>query len=246
MKLGLKPFVHDSRDLLFSRYRTGAPLPKHPAHFGHENLVQQWDMLGNDQYGDCVWAGAAHETMLWNAMAQRTVTFTTEGVLSDYAACTGFDPHDPATDQGTDMRAAMKYRQKTGIVDAEGNRHKIGAYAWIQPGNYDHFLEAVWLFGACPIGIQVPQSAMDQFNGNKPWSVVSGSPIEGGHYIPGVADRTYPEIVTWARVQPMTRAFYLKYCDAACAVISEEMLSHGKSPEGFDLAALQADLKALG
>ena len=245
MKLGLRPFTQDPRDLKFATYRTGAPLPKRPAHFGHENLVDQWQMLGNDRYGDCVWAGAAHETMLWNAMAGRTVTFTEQGVLSDYAACTGFDPATGANDNGTDMRAAMKYRQKTGVVDAEGVRHKIGAYVWIAPGNYDHFLEAVWLFGACPIGIQVPQSAMEQFQSEKPWEVVAGSPIEGGHYIPGVADRTYPEIVTWARVQPMTRAFYLKYCDAACAVISEEMLVNGKSPEGFDLAALRGDLARL-
>lgn len=245
MKLGLKPFVHDARDLEFRRYRTGAPLPKHPATFGHEGLIKSWEMLGNDQFGDCVWAGAAHETMLWNAMAGRTVTFTREGVLSDYAACTGFDPKTGRNDNGTDMRAAMKYRQKVGVVDADGKRHKIGAYLWIQPGNFEHFLEAVWLFGACPIGIQVPQSAMDQFNRNQPWSVVAGSPIEGGHYIPAVADRTYPEVVTWAKIQPMTKAFYLKYCDTACAIISEEMLTNGKSLEGFDLAALQADLKAL-
>ncbi len=245
MKFGLKPFIPSILDLQFSAYRTTGPLPKHPAHFGHEALVKQWQMLGNDQFGDCVWAGAAHETMLWNAMRGITVPFNDQCVLSDYSAVTGFNPNDPNSDQGTDMRDAMKYRQKTGIVDANGNRHKIGAYVWIQPGNYDHFLEAVWLFGACPIGISVPQSAMDQFNRGKPWSVVAGSPIEGGHYIPGVADRTMPEIVTWARVQPMTRAFYLKYCDTACAIISEEMLTSGKSLEGFDLAALQRDLNAL-
>jgi hypothetical protein len=35
--------------------------------------VAHWGMLGNDHYGDCVWAGAAHETMLWNKEAARNV-----------------------------------------------------------------------------------------------------------------------------------------------------------------------------
>jgi len=245
MKLGLRPFKRDARDLWFASYRTGAVLPRKPAHFGHENLIAQWEVLGNDRFGNCVWAGAAHETMLWNAMAGRTVTFTEEGVLSDYSACTGFRADDPDSDQGTDLREAMKYRQKVGVVDAEGTRHKIGAYVWLQPGNYDHFLEAVWLFGACPVGITVPESAMEQFQTERPWEVVAGSAIVGGHYIPAVADRLYPEVVTWGRVQPMTRAFYLKYAEAACAVISEEMLVNGKSPEGFDLEALRGDLAAL-
>lgn len=248
LKLGLKPFKRDKRDLLYAKYRTGTPVPKHPQNFGNEYLIPEdgWGMLGNDKYGNCVWAGAAHETMVWNAAAGRPIPeFNEECVLSDYGAVTGFDPSKPETDQGTDMREAMKYRQSTGIVDANGNRHKIGAYVWIHPGNFDHFLECSWLFGACPIGIQVPQSAMDQFNEGHPWDVVRDSPIEGGHYIPGIGDRAYPEIVTWAKVQFMTRAFYLKYCNAACAVISEEMLASGKSPQGFDLAALQEDLNNI-
>lgn len=250
MKFGLKPFKKDPRDFSYLKYRFGPPLPKHPKAFGHENLIAEgkWGMLGNADRGDCVWAGAAHETMLWNAMAGKPVPeFNDECVLSDYSAVTGFDPNNPdATDNGTDMREAMKYRQNVGIVDASGTRHKIGAYVWLPVGNFEMFLEATWLMGACPIGIQVPRSAMDQFNSGHPWDkTIFNNEIEGGHYIPGVSMRSYAQIVTWARLQNMTKAFYLKYCNAACAVISEEMLASGKSPEGFDLAALMVDLKRL-
>jgi hypothetical protein len=43
----------------------------------------------------------------------------------------------------------------------------------------------------------------------------------------------------------MTPQFYKTYCDEAWAILSPEMLKAGKSLEGFDLASLQADLKAL-
>src|SRR3954453_12473384 len=54
-------------------------IPRPPRTFGHEagpqKLGSGWGMLGNDNYGCCVWAGAAHETMLWNAAADRKVAF---------------------------------------------------------------------------------------------------------------------------------------------------------------------------
>jgi hypothetical protein len=254
MKLGLKPFVPDPRDLKFRSFRTSEPLPKHPASFGHDMLIRKWGMLGNDKYGDCVFAGFAHQVMGWNRVTGKKVAFNDECVLSDYAACTGFNPSDPDSDQGTDMREAAKYFQKTGIVDMKGNRHKIGAYLFISPQNYESFVESIWLFVNAGIGFNFPASAMNQFNQRKPWTVVTKSPIEGGHYVPSVAWRdtildkakeSDPQTVTWSRKQAMSKAFYLKYNMQTMVCISEEMLTEGKSPEGFDLAALQSALRKL-
>ncbi len=246
LKLGLKPLPHDSRDFQFAKFRTAAPLPKRPKTFGHENLIKAWGMLGNDQVGDCVLAGAGHEHMIWNAAAGKPVPkFTDECIISDYSAITGYNPNDPNSDQGTDMRAAAKYRMKTGIIDAAGVRHKIGAYVFIDSSNLDHILEAAYLFGAVALGVDMPQSAMDQFNSGLPWSVVKNSPIEGGHYVPLVANRVDPTIVTWAQLQRVKTAFLKKYCNTAVAYITEEYLAAGKSPEGFDLAALQSHLNSL-
>jgi len=87
---------------------------------------------------------------------------------------------------------------------------------------------------------------MDQFNAGKPWDVVPGSTIEGGHYVPLVAHRENLEVVTWGRVQQMTPAFLERYNDESIVYLSPEMLTAGKSPEGFNLVQLQADLAALG
>ncbi|UFZ05461.1 hypothetical protein LQG66_03855 [Bradyrhizobium ontarionense] len=230
-----------------SDYIDKKALPKPPKQFGHEGLVPaSWGMLGNDRYGDCVWAGAAHETMMWNAEAGRKVAFTDAGVLSDYSAVTGFNPRKPSTDNGTDMQVAASYRRKTGIVDAGGKRHPVAAYLAIEPGNINEHMTAVYLFGAVGIGISFPASAMDQFNAGKPWDVVSRTSIEGCHYIPLVARREQLDVVTWGRLQAMTPRFFQKYNDESVAYVSLEALTKNKSPEGFDAAQLQADLAALG
>ena len=244
MKLGKRPATTDTRDLLFSAYYV-AKLPPHPAKFGHESLVSAWQMLGNDTVGDCVFAGGAHEEMLWCAEGKSPAAFSTASVLSDYSAVTGYTPDDPNSDVGTDVRTALKYRVKTGLLDARGVRHKLGAYLKLEPGDTAHLLEALYLFGAVGIGWQLPDSAQEQFSQGHVWSVVAGAQVEGGHYTPLVAQRTHGEVVTWGRVQAFTTAFYETYCDEAWALLSPEILCGGKSPEGFDLAALTADLKAL-
>jgi len=204
-------------------------------------------MLGNDQYGDCVWAGAAHETMLWNAERGKTVVFDATHVLGDYSKVTGFNPHDPNSDQGTDVHQALNYRRRTGVADQTAVRHKLGAYVALTPGSWTQLLSACYVFSAVGIGIQFPESAMAQFNAGKPWTPVAGSQIEGGHYVPVVGRPTssYVDVVTWGKVQRMSASFYEKYCDEAYAILSTEMLDAGKTLEGFDLGQLQADLAAI-
>jgi hypothetical protein len=263
-KLGKKPATYDKRDLLFARYRTAEALPSHPKHFGHEKLVgaDVWQMLGNgpdntvspgfEGAGDCFFAGGAHETMLWNLENSTQVEFTGANCIADYSAVTGYNPKanlnsqgENPTDKGTDCRVGLKYRQKTGLIDAAGKRHKIGAYVALELGNTKELLEALYLFGVVGIGLKFPDSAMDQFDTGKPWSVVPGPAPTEGHYVPLVAYRTQLEVVTWGRIQKMTTQFYMTYCDEAWAILSPEMLVAGKSLEGFDLAQLQADLSAV-
>jgi hypothetical protein len=250
LPLGKKPATHDRRDIrLQTLLEQTAPLPAPPHRFGHANLYRDdgWSMLGNDRYGDCVFAGAAHETMMTNHLARRTVTFTDEAVLADYGAVTGFTPDNPASDQGTDVRDALKYRQKTGVVDGHGTRHKIGAYVALTPGDWDELMQAVYVFAAVGVGVEFPDSAMDQFDHGEPWDVVDGARIEGGHYIPcmGRSSVGVGGVVTWARRQSVTRAFYEKYADEAWAIVFPEELRAGKTERGFDLAGLNAALAQL-
>lgn len=246
LKLGKLPAVKNSVSLRLRDYLSLVKLPVPPQTVDHEHAVLNWQMLGNDEYGDCVWAGAAHETMMWGKNAGRTIMITTADVLKDYSADTGFNPNNPATDQGTDVAKAAKYRRKTGILDVSGARHKVQAYLAITPGNREELKQAIYLFENVGIGWQLPASAQQQFLNGEPWSVVAGSQIEGGHYTPAVGyDANYVYIVTWAKVQRVEWAFFDKYCDEAITYLSAEMLTNGKSMEGFSASQLQSDLSAL-
>ena len=249
LKLGKLPATYDHRDLLMAKYLDMSKLPKIPDKFGHEDLVPSWGMLGNDNAGSCVWSGAAHETILWTAEGDpATAVFDDTSVLSDYSATTGYSASDPNSDQGTDMHNAMKYRRNTGVLDANGKRHKIAAYVWLEPGNIQHLLAATYLFGAVGVGIQFPNSAMDQFNAGVPWSVVGGSSIEGGHYIPCIANRNNLVVVTWGRTQEMTFGFYQKFSDEAVAMLSiESLINTGplNTIDGINISELVKDLGLL-
>ena len=253
LKLGKLPATVDERDLLFARYVKPAELPTPPAEFGHEKLFRRksWGMLGNDEWGDCAWAGPAHETMLLTKEGGNQAHFTTSRVLSDYSAGTGFDPDagppgaNP-TDRGSNVRDVLGYRRSKGIVDSHGKRHRIKAYVRLDHTNLAEIYQALYLFQVIGIGIEFPSTAIDQFHAGEPWDVVPGATVEGGHYVCCVAKRANIEVVTWGARQQMTESFFRKYCDEAWAYISVENLAAGKTPEGFALAELEADLATLG
>jgi hypothetical protein len=253
LRFGKLPATDDTRDLLFARYVVPAQLPPAPAQFGHENLFppKSWGMLGNDEWGDCAWAGPAHETMLLAKEGHHKVRFTTAGVLSDYSAGTGFDPKagppgSNPTDQGSSVRDVLKYRRSTGVIDSQRKRHKIGAFVKLDPGNLDHIYQAMYLFQIVGIGLKFPDYALDQFHHGQPWDIVPGAPKpKEGHYVCCVARRKNIDVVSWGALQEMTEAFFKKYCDEAWTYMSSENLAKGVNPDGFKLDELKKDLASL-
>jgi hypothetical protein len=259
LKTGKAAPTLDVRDALFTEFATVAKLPRIPTQFGNEDVIDsnKWGMLGNGPddsvapgfggAGNCVFAGAAHETMLWRRVsAKRAVRFTGAEAIQDYGKVTGYVLGDPRTDNGTVVREALRYRQKTGVLDHAGSRHKIGAYLQLEPGNEAHVKAATYLFDAVGVGFAFPVSADSQFAQGKPWTVVAGAGIDGGHYVPVIGVRPSGlVVVTWGRLQLMTWPFFRRYVDEAWAILSPEMLKSSRSPEGFDLGALNAYLAAL-
>jgi hypothetical protein len=250
LKLGKKPAEPRPTDFRFAELASEVALPDVPSRFGHGRAYSDWLMLGNDQYGDCVWAGAAHEHMLFGkTIHHEDVPFDDQCVLGDYSAVTGFNPADPSTDQGTNVHDALSYRRQTGIADSNGNRHLIGAYVALDPKNWEHLEQATYIFGAVGIGFEFPASAMDQFKNGKPWDVVAGSNIEGGHYVPVVGSVDSPNeatAITWGKRQVFTRAFYEQYNDESWVYITPEELQNGAGFHGFDMAKLNDFLSQLG
>jgi hypothetical protein len=246
-KLGKTP----ARNLMgfkFGDFVDKTKLPDPPLTFKRRGIVPLWFGLGNDLYSNCVWAGAAHETMLATLQGGHPrARFTIKDVNSDYSAVTGFDPAHPLTDQGTDMLEAASYRRKTGILDALGNRHTIDSYMALRVGDFDELIDAVYLTGGVGVGMHFPQSAFEQFDANQPWTVVPGSPIVGGHYV-SVYDREKNGnlcCVTFGRDQEITREFYEAMNDETCCYVNLERMVNAVSPEAFDTDRLTTMLAQL-
>lgn len=240
----------------FSALSDRRKLPKLPRHFGHETFCapHDWGVFGNDRAGDCVIAGAAHETMLWGAVGEtkKSPRFDEASVLRNYSAWTGYDPtktdlagNNP-TDNGTNMQAAASKRLHEGLIDADAHAHKIAAYVAVEPDNVEMLFQAAYLFGAVGWGFNCPTDVLDQFDKGKPWSVHKGQRLEGdGHYVCVVARRAHIECVTWGWLQGITNGYVEKYGDEAIAYVSEEALTGRKSPEGFDYDTLIAAVRSL-
>jgi hypothetical protein len=250
-KLGKKAARPEAIPLKFHSIFNDTALPIPPTLFGKLRAVPDWLMLANDKVGCCVFSGSAHETMLWSSNVDGTpAPFADSDILEDYSAVTGYDPNDPSTDQGTDVAEAAEYRRKTGIVDSTGTRHKIDAYVSVHPNNLDHIALSAYLFGACGLGVNLPQSAIDQFTDAVPWDVPEDdSPIVGGHYVPviGRNSKGYFLVVTWARIHAVSPAFITTYADeAVCYLSSFDWTRDNIDPRGVNLIALEDYFKQIG
>lgn len=234
-KFGKKPAPpRQPNHLYLAQVKTAVALPTPPSRFGFGLWWKNWGMLGNDEWGDCAWAGPAHETMIFTRVGGSPATFTTEGVLSDYAAGTGFDPNagspgNNPTDQGSDMSQVMDYRRTVGIIDESSTRHKIDLGVRLELGNWDEFVAAVYTFGVVAMGFMVPESAQQQFP-NQIWDNVGDQNIVGGHYVPVVGSMnkdTEASCITWGVRQRFTKSFFETYADELWVPLSAEVVKNG-------------------
>lgn len=249
LKLGRNPSPFGAVQFRFAQIFNPAALPTPPAQaFGHK-LFQRWGMLANDKVGDCVVAGACHETMIWTREHnEKCAPFSDATAIAAYSAIGGYVPGDDSTDNGLDMAMAASYRRKTGIADTKGVAHKIDAYLQMDPKNVDVLMQATYVFGAIGIGVNLPKSAEGQFDSHQPWTVVRNSQILGGHYVSLVGRNSHgmPLVVTWGRLQACEPNWIRTYCDEAIAYLSLENLdAKGLSPEGYDRPRLLAMLNSL-
>jgi hypothetical protein len=239
-KLGKLPAVFDERTLRLENYLNVAKLPPLPETSDWFAKTSPFNMGGNDQYGDCVRVAAAHVTQTWTANAGREIITPDKMIIAEYLKLTG------GADEGLVMLDFLKYWRNVGI-DCPDGKHKIGAFAAIDPKNLISWRYTNYLFGSVFSGFILPQSAMDQFDKGQTWEVVKGSPTIGGHCVNGgIATPRLINLGTWARKQWATVNFVGQKCDEAYAIISLDWFNKNHvTPPGFHWKDLVADLKAV-
>lgn len=249
MKKGLREFTAQPTDISVASVWTP---PSVASSGGTRGLP--WGMLGNDRWGDCYWASAAHEFMAIRHREAAAPTFTDQGVLDAYGTYLGVYGRagleaNPRVDAGTDARAGAKYRRDTGVPDAVGRNHYIGAYAF--ESDPRQLAPLIDVLGAVTVCIELTDENEREFGeaereGSDFYWSGSGS-IAGGHAIAG----TYwtPEgigVVSWGREGIITYDYLEQYMQTAVVYFTRAQLGpDGRTPTGLDKAKLNELVKQV-
>ncbi len=246
-KLGRKPNAGRPRVRLTTFHLPASYTPPSSVDRYSAVMASTWGMDGNDSVGDCTCADVDHELKSVQVSAGNTeTTSTATEVLAAYSAITGYNPADPNTDQGAEMQSVREYWQKTGFT-LGGTDHTILLFAEV---DISDVTVAQWVldeFGAVGVGVNLPQSAMDQFDAGQTWDVVANDGgILGGHAIALVGyTPTGPVFLSWARVVHATWAWWHTYVEEAWAAFLRDIVNaKGNSPTGESLCQLGQEFAA--
>lgn len=217
-KLGKAEAKRDPRNLKFAAVLRAKvpPVPKR-YDFDVAHPVIPTPMFGNDELGDCVIAGRAHQTLRFEKLEQgKLIQISDTDVRREYFTETG------GADSGlVVLDSISRWRKKGWRVN--GKPYTISAYAEIDPKDHAQFRRAIYADCGVGIGLRLPKSAQHQLDAGDAWDVAngpSGRPNSwGGHYV-YISGYTPdgPVCVTWGRKQRMTWAFLDRYCDEAYAI----------------------------
>ncbi|MFT8480328.1 hypothetical protein [Gluconobacter oxydans] len=112
-RLGKRAPKHDPRTYRLGRV-LAVRLPDVPAERNWSQNVP-YQMWGNDRYGCCAFAAHAALVATWTKAAQGLVILSTDQVLANYAAVTGFDPATGTNDDGTVLLDELNAWRQTGF-----------------------------------------------------------------------------------------------------------------------------------
>ena len=233
-KLGRTPARRDPRTLQLKNYIRPQLLP-FPEQRLWQTAIDDWGVMGNEAYGNCVIATAAHAILSWQANETGDKRRITDSAVIDLSREMG------ALD-GYAILDRLKYWRKIGMW-----ANDIWAFAAIKQGDETEIRIAVNEFGAADIGINLPNAWKSQ----DIWTTGHGRQYEpgswGGHSVPIVGyDPTGVYVVTWGEIVRITWQALPVYCDEAYACIDPIWISrNAKNPAGIDLTTLHADLQAI-
>jgi hypothetical protein len=242
VRFGKRKAKRDDRNLMFAALLKRPPaLPaEYDFDVAHHGIPTP--MFGNDEYGDCVIAGRAHQTLRFEKAEQdKLIKIGDNDVLREYFKQTG------GADSGLVVLDSLKEWRSKGWLAAK-RRYKIKAFAQINQVRRAEIKRAVFMDIGVGLGLSLPDAALTQFYAGKPWAVTGGKAgkpnPDNGHYVyvPGYT-KSGPVCVTWGRKQQMTWPFLAKYCDEAYAII--DAIDTKKKKRALDGAKLDAFLAGL-
>lgn len=208
----------------------------------------------NQNLGCCVIARMAHQLDLWSFLTTgKIIGFTDAEIVLMYTAIGGYDPTKDQpdgsnpTDNGCDMLTAMKYWRNNGFAGRK--ELAIEAFMAVDVASPTQFMDAIWLFGSVPMGVQLPLAVQSLSSWPAPPNL-QGDWVPGGwggHDVDAAAYFSGARLVeTWGTTLTVADLFAKAYADEMYAVLFPGWVGvHGVSPSGLNIAQLRADLAAL-
>jgi hypothetical protein len=245
-KYGRRPPKH-AHALHLGNYLTGV-VPAHPAAADYlAPLNGGWQMLGNDEYGDCVavtWAN--YRRLITTTLTSTPVYPSLDEVIQFYKTQ---NPGFPQEDNGMDIQTALEYLVKNGGPDGV----KAVCFAAVDYTNPDEVKAAIAIFGSVWVGINVQDHNQNEFDLDLPWTWLVSDQIEGGHSIitggygpPGAGALGGDErFITWAQETSFTDGFWSNGVEECWVVVWPEQLDTKEFEEGMNVAELAADFHAI-
>jgi len=219
------------------------------------------NMFGNDQYGCCVIAAQAHDTLVFERFEQGIVIpITRDDVINEYLRQSG------GRDTGLYLTCAMKEWRKTGW-EAAGKHYDIYAFASADPADHTQIKYSIYLLNGVIFGMKVYSTDIDQFRKNEPWHLTgSNGTFEGGHGVYAYAYKTAhydcphcntdwaedcitgwaeDSLIcnTWGEEQPMDWDFWNARVNQAFAVVDNKNKWLGDSP--LNIPLMESYLKEI-
>ena len=220
-------------------------VPAHPAAADYRSRLADWQMLGNDQYGDCVavtWANVRRLVTAWLS----TENYPNQGQVFQFYKTQ--NPDFPSEDDGMDIQTALEYLVKEGGPDGV----KAVGFALVDHANAAEVQAAIAVFGSVWTGINVLDANQTEFEDGQPWAY-SDSQVDGGHSVitggygpAGTGALGGDErFITWAQETSFTDGFWSHEVEECYAVIWPEHLADPDFLAGLNLVTFAADYTAV-
>lgn len=221
--------------LHFIGHYAAGSLPKPPAKVAVPSVA--WQMLGNDEYGDCGVAGLEHGFMAAAADVSKKEAFA-----DDQQAVSYYLKYNRGADQGVVLSDFLAYVRRNGYYG-----EKVSGYAPVAVHDIPTLQFAVNAYDFAYVGITVSQGMMNACQAPSGWTWTAedlfGGPVGGHCIIIAGYDSQWLYGVTWGQVIRIAYPAFHAMTDEAWAVITGEV--SGGDGHGLNLAALQADLAEL-
>jgi len=260
---GKLPYKHDKRTLKFRNVinKTDSET-KIPVQYDWGSRIKpnhNWGDYGNLKLDNCTFVAAAYLIMIWKSYkADRIYRPGVKRIIEDYSKLIkdnrpGGKPINAILNEGGKPLEATKvlnHWRKKGI-----DGHKIIAFTKLtfnnKKGHKEELKRAIYLYGGCFIGINIPRSVEKQWQNNKKWTIIRG--VSGGDarrrlwFSHALLATGYNEkelrVVTFGKEEIMSWEFYEKYVDEAYAIFDEKFLKDRKTPSRMKVKDLEDILK---